>query len=97
MKMKPELVAALETWNDTRLVMDKLTAEIEARKERRRELSDRLEKAVTLVETLLPEDFDEEPLGVKIGDDYIVIVSYDTCVCVQVVDFKLREDIISGV
>ena len=95
--MKYELKEALVTWNDTRLVSDKITAEIEALKERRRELCDRMEKAVTLVETCLPGDFDEEPLGLKIGDDYIVVVSYDTCVCVQVVDFNLREEIISGV
>jgi hypothetical protein len=92
--MNPALVEALTTWNDTRLASNKLTVEIDALKARRRELDDRLEKTVTLVETILPGDFDEEPIGLRIGDDYIVVVSYDTCVCVQVVDFNLREEIL---
>jgi tetrahydromethanopterin S-methyltransferase subunit G len=96
LKVVPGTEKLLQEWNDDRLEMIKVQKEIANLEARVKCLRERMDNVPRRLENTLFRL--EQPLGMKIGDDYIVVIhaDHDDSFHIQVVDFNLREEIKSS-
>ncbi len=81
----------LECWNDARLEIAQLQAEIDSRQEHVEYLRDQMMGIPSKLENVYcsPDSF-----GEKIGDDYVVVIRMpDDSLIIQTINFILREEI----
>jgi phosphopantetheine adenylyltransferase len=94
--MKSEVAELLRHWNDDRLEMVQVQERIANFQARVDVLRDRMDEVPSQLESIL---FGlAQPIGLRIHDDYIVVVEDDhtDCFVIQTVDFSLREGIINS-
>jgi hypothetical protein len=91
--MKLELLEAFTRWNEGRLELEKLREKSETIADAMDEVSAAMRKATESASELL-WNIGPKPVGVKIGDDYVVATEFEGDIHISSVNFKTREEII---
>jgi hypothetical protein len=91
-EMTPEIMKQLVKWNDARRERNGTQAGIDTLRERALELDEQMRTIETIVNRSIPEL--DSPVGVKIGDDFVVVIDYNSCVGIEVIDFKTSEELL---